>query len=465
MARTARFYIFSVIAVAGLSLACTLTNLSVVSPLSLTIFTALTVLASIPRLRLSGTDGNYSLSFLCLLYGAVHFPLPETLIAGCAAAVAQSLMNAKARPRLIQILFNIAATVLSIDASYFVGRVWLGGGMTHYLSAVMASAACVYFIVNTVLISGVLSLLNNKPLAETCGQWYMWSFPCYLAGVTFVGLIPGPGEAVSAEAWLIMLPVIYLLHFFFGLAKWHFSLTVDGDQPGAPLPSIARTYLVVVVASGLLLLGDALLHWQSPDPMRFVVYLALGVLASTFKIRLPYVQGTLTPGFVLLLAAIVQLTLAETLAIAAVVGVVQVLWRSARRPMLAQVLFNPACLALSAAFAWYLSRVLLSSQLNDSLIGVLLVSTLVLYGSNSVIVAAMLALVNGKPLSDVLHLCYFWSLPYYLVGAAVAGIMTETSRSADWPSSLLVLPFMGLIYLSYRMQLGQAVARNQPVAA
>jgi hypothetical protein len=55
----------------------------------------------------------------------------------------------------------------------------------------------------------------------------------------------------------------------------------------------------------------------------------------------------------------------------------------------------------------------------------------------------LLALVDRKPLSDVWQLCYFWSLPYYLVGAATAGIMTATSRTADWLPKFLVLPLMG----------------------
>lgn len=43
--------------------------------------------------------------------------------------------------------------------------------------------------------------------------------------------------------------------------------------------------------------------------------------------------------------------------------------------------------------------------------------------------------------------------------------MTATSRTANWPPSLLVLPLMGLLFVSYRLQLGQAVARNQLATA
>jgi hypothetical protein len=181
-------------------------------------------------------------------------------------------------------------------------------------------------------------------------------------------------------------------------------------------------------------------------------------MAATFKIQLPYLRGTISPAFVLLLAAIAQLSITETALMAVAVGIAQVLWRPAQRPMPAQVLFNPSCLAVSAALAWVLSRVAIEPLLGNSVVGVLLVSTLALYGSNTVIVAVMMALVERKPLGRIWQLCYFWSLPYYLVGAAAAGVMTAVSRTSDWPTSLLILPLMGMVYVSYRVQVSQAMS-------
>ena len=150
---------------------------------------------------------------------------------------------------------------------------------------------------------------------------------------------------------------------------------------------------------------------------------------------------------------------------AAAVGAVQVLWRPARRPMVSQVLFNPATLAVSTAVAYGISRIALEPWLDHSVTGVLVVSSIVLYACNSMMMAAVLALVDRRPLSGVWQLSYFWSLPYYLVGAAAAGIMTATWRTADWPPSLLVLPLMGLVYASYRVQLRQAVDRSEQALA
>jgi hypothetical protein len=142
-----------------------------------------------------------------------------------------------------------------------------------------------------------------------------------------------------------------------------------------------------------------------------------------------------------------------------------VLWRPAQRPTLGQVFFNPASMAVSAALAFGVARVLLDPWLSHFVVGVLVVSTTVLFASNMVLVSGVLALANRKPLKTAWQPCYFWSLPYYLVGAVAAGIMISTCQTADWPSSLLLLPLMALVYVSYRVHVQQAVARSAQVAA
>ena len=51
--------------------------------------------------------------------------------------------------------------------------------------------------------------------------------------------------------------------------------------------------------------------------------------------------------------------------------------------------------------------------------------------------------------------CYFWSFPYYLVGAGVVGMISWLHGFTDWQTSLLTLPVVYLIYRSYRLYLGK----------
>jgi diguanylate cyclase (GGDEF)-like protein/putative nucleotidyltransferase with HDIG domain len=59
--------------------------------------------------------------------------------------------------------------------------------------------------------------------------------------------------------------------------------------------------------------------------------------------------------------------------------------------------------------------------------------------------------------------CYFWSFPYYLVGAAAVGLVGIVNRAAGWETSLLVLPLIYWVYRSYRLYLGRLEAEKERV--
>jgi len=74
---------------------------------------------------------------------------------------------------------------------------------------------------------------------------------------------------------------------------------------------------------------------------------------------------------------------------------------------------------------------------------------------NTVPVACAISLTEYKPVRKIWSECYFWSFPYYLVGAAIAGLVSFVSRSAGWLASLFVLPVIYLIHRSYRLYLAR----------
>ena len=133
MTKAAKAYISCVFAAGGLVLAVSVANWSLRDPLTWAIYCVLAVAASVVKLRLPGMDGTYSLGFLFVLYGVAHLGLTETVLAGCAGAVAGSLLNTRKRSSLVQVLFNIANVAVSVGACFLLARVWLAPGMTRYL--------------------------------------------------------------------------------------------------------------------------------------------------------------------------------------------------------------------------------------------------------------------------------------------------------------------------------------------
>ncbi|MFN0172638.1 MAG: hypothetical protein ACKV22_40175 [Bryobacteraceae bacterium] len=460
MTVAAKSYIFGVVAAGTTVLALALANWSSPDLIRCLTYLLFSVAASLVKLNLPGMRGTYSLSFLLLLFGIAHFTLAETLIAGCSGALVQTVWKRKTRPTTIQVLFNVSNAATSLGVCYLLARMVLSSGLDQYRGAVLALVACVYFVINTMLVSGVLSLLEGKPFAEACEQWYLWSFPYYLAGAALVGLIPPPGGSLHPEAWLILLPLVYLLHFFLGLEELHSSSTASGAGSVGTQSAGTGFYLLAVLAAGFVLLLAAAVQWQSQDPWRFACYLALALAASTLKVRLPGMTGTMSVNFVLLLVAIAELSLAEVVVMSALAAVVQTVWRTRRQPTVLQVLFNLSCLSLSSAAAWLLCRHAVP-WMSDSLVGGVILATLVLYASNTILFSAILSLRERGSLAGIWQHCYFWTCPYYLVGAMAAGLMIATNRTAGWPPSLMVLPAMALVYVSYRAHVTQAVDQHQ----
>jgi hypothetical protein len=121
-----------------------------------------------------------------------------------------------------------------------------------------------------------------------------------------------------------------------------------------------------------------------------------------------------------------------------------------------QIFFNLSTMVLSTALAFAVCRVALAPVVAGSLSPLLVVATAILYGSNTIMLSAALCLVEGRPLGDIWARCCFWSFPYYMMGAALAGLMIITSRAVGWQPAFLVLPLMGLVYVSYRLHIRAA---------
>lgn len=453
MPKSAKSYIYGVIAVGAALFAGSFTNWPSQHLSIWLAYLVLTMLASSLKLRLPGLTRTYSLSFLFLLFGVGRFSLPEVLVAGCAGALVQSLWRPKVRPTALQVVFNIANLALSVGVCFLATHLLLSSGLVQFRPAVMALAAFLYFLVNTVLVSGVLALLEGKSILQVSQEWYVWSFPYYLAGALVVGLIPVSGESVASESWLLLLPVAYMIHFFVGLLKSRPES--PAVNRGEDLPRAAQRFAFAVIAGGIALAGWAAYAFQSDDRIRFVCFLALACIASTFKLRLPGVRITISVGFVMLLVAVAELSLPETVFLSAIAAMVQCVWRPKKNPTVTRTLFNGACMSMSTAAAYLVCRIALAPWLSSSLTGLLVIATLVLYTVNTLIVTTVLCLVENKPLRNLWQSFYFWSCPYYLVATAAAGLMIGTAHVAGWQPSLFVLPMMGLVHYSYRLHVSR----------
>jgi len=210
MTTKSKIYVSAVVAPGFAALAWAAFHWNCPLPGAYALYLAISLLLGVTRLRLPGLVGTYSLSFVPVLYGLNHFTGSEVLLAAALSAIAGCVVGPKTRPSVIQVLFNSANLTLSAG-SCLLGYAFLADRIP-YLPAILCAMVALYFAINTLLVSGILSLVQGKPLSSVCEAWYLWSFVYYLAGAAVMGLAMSPSGAF--QAWIILLPIAYLMWFF-----------------------------------------------------------------------------------------------------------------------------------------------------------------------------------------------------------------------------------------------------------
>lgn len=217
----------------------------------------------------------------------------------------------------------------------------------------------------------------------------------------------------------------------------------------------AKAYISCVVVCGGVIILNQLFLWESQDILRYLCYLVLAVLSSRLKVVLPGINGTLSLFFIFILFGIIQLSLPETMMIGCTAALVQCVWHPRTPPKQYQVIFNVCSMAIAIACTSYAyhSEFLRSRHLDTALL--MVIASIVLFTMNTFPVGAVIALTEGKSLRKVWYECYFWSFPYYIVGAAIAGVIGFVDRFVGWQSALLIVPVVYLVYRSYGLYLAR----------
>ena len=208
---------------------------------------------------------------------------------------------------------------------------------------------------------------------------------------------------------------------------------------------------VVVAGTGTLVYGAT--HQSSKNIAEFICYLGIAILASRLKVSLPGITGTLSVSFLFILIGVLELSFTETLILGAIAMVAQSVFPD--RPGAVQVTFNVCAGCLSTTLAYVLYHHPLVNLILPSHPVLLGLAATVYFIANAGSIAAVISLTERRPFSQILVDCYFWSFPYYLVGAGIAGMIAWLNQKFNWEMSLLVLPAVYLIYRSYRLYLGK----------
>ena len=217
----------------------------------------------------------------------------------------------------------------------------------------------------------------------------------------------------------------------------------------------ARAFIAGLALAGLVCLTIGSLHWHSSDPVKFGCYLIAALLASSLKMSLPGIEGTLSVNFLFTLLGILELSFPETLLIGLASTFGQFYWKASKRLKPVQLVFNLSQVTVSSAIAYGAYKLVVIYVLHAPGPLALLVAAIVHFGCNTAATSTIIGITEDKPIFKVWGDSHLWLFPYYMVGAAIAGLVHFLNRHIGWQSSLLVLPPIYLMYRSYRLYLGK----------
>jgi hypothetical protein len=212
----------------------------------------------------------------------------------------------------------------------------------------------------------------------------------------------------------------------------------------------ARAFIALVIALGLAVLGDAIFSAPTIYIVRLASFLLVACIAARLKVKLPGITGSMAVNLPFVLVAAAEMSLVESLIVGCVSNFVQCLPRAGKKFNLVQMAFNVSNMALAVAAtrlvygsSWITASVASPPlRLGIATAGFLLV--------NTIPVAFVIFLTEGKSVLRTWLGIFQLSFPYFLASAGVAGVVLTLASRVGWPVPILILPLMAGVFYSYR---------------
>jgi hypothetical protein len=208
-------------------------------------------------------------------------------------------------------------------------------------------------------------------------------------------------------------------------------------------------FVALIVISGLLVLGDAVLNAKQVPTAKFLAFLFIACVAARLRVKLPGVTGTMSVNLPFILVAAAQMNTAEALAIGFISTFFQCLAKGKKFNGI-QVAFNCSAitLAVAATRLIYAAPSVASAVSSPALRLALAAAGYAM--ANTVPVAIVIGLTEGVSMLRTWLEMLQLSFPYLVASAGIAGLTLTLSHEVGWQVPLAVLPIMAGIFQSYR---------------
>ncbi len=179
------------------------------------LFFALAMVGSAMKIRLPGFKTTISINFVFILVGIALFSFGETVLIGLGGALVQSLWKTQTRPKPVQVLFNAACLTVCTAAAFWTSHTIPTMLALNSTAAMMVLGACAYVVLNTGLVSLVISLAEGRPLTEIWSSCYEWTFPYFLVAAALAGLASAASHASNLGVPLLVVLAMYFVYVYY----------------------------------------------------------------------------------------------------------------------------------------------------------------------------------------------------------------------------------------------------------
>ncbi len=229
------------------------------------------------------------------------------------------------------------------------------------------------------------------------------------------------------------------------------------------MSTVTKTYRRLIMVLGVAVVIQQLSVFRSLDPLQYLSYVVLALLASILNVGYKTDQGVIPLNLLFILISLRSLSAGETM----LLGIVSAFASEWSR----RKLFDPAHRLSDAFFAAAATALAIAlgdltlrgthlpgapGELNEALRAVLMGATYFVgisfpWSMND-------AFLSGSRLNVAWRERYFWMLPYYVAFAVTAGLFDRARVEIGWQVPVLAVPVAYLFWRSYRIYMAQLEA-------
>ena len=174
------------------------------------VYLAVVLLSSGMKVAMPKSEGTMSVNFPFIFLGILQLSPQQAICLGVCSVIAQCSFRVIKPLTIVQIVFNVANVTTATALAWLT---FASVMKAHPESApVLALAATVYFLANTVPLAMVLGWVSDSSPMRLWRQEFLWYLPFYLVGAMLAVLANFIGIHFGWLTSLLLIPMVYTVY-------------------------------------------------------------------------------------------------------------------------------------------------------------------------------------------------------------------------------------------------------------